>query len=191
MIYFSTRELFLCVTSFFLLGIFAGGIHGSLNLFFAFIKECVTSPKKCYIKYKLKKNTHLKVGQNKNGFEISTCFSDLIFVSFFGVLFILFSYFFLDGIFRIYSLVFCFLGYVTAQETLGELFSKFLSFTFDLLIKTVDFFFYLLLYPHFLIIDIIKRLFLPIIRFTYSKYQKTKYAYLLNKKLKEIEKNIF
>ena len=187
MIYFAGDDVFLSVISFFLLGIISGGVRSSFFGFFVFLKECISIPKFCYAKYKNKKIKRIKIGQNIKSFKISLHLLDFCFFAFFGIFFILFSYLFLDGVFRIYSLIIFTAGFFMGENSLGKIFSKALFFVLNLTVVTLDFFVYFLLYPIFIAADIIKRLFLPIILLVKQKYKKYSYKCLLKKKVKEIE----
>ncbi len=187
MIYFHNDEILFSVLSFFVLGILSGGIYTSLVCFFLFIKVCVSTPKRLYLKYKNKINTRIKIEQNFEKTKIGIQLSDFTFVYFWGILFILFSYLFLDGLFRIYTLAVFGIGYFVSKKTLGQFFSKAILFLLNFTLRTIDFVFNFILYPFFIAADILKRLISPIIVLIQKKYRREKYKLLLNKKLKEIE----
>ena len=123
MIYFSAAEILLAMLSFFGLGFLFGGVYNCERYLFYFFKNFILSPKTAYISYKNKNNTKEKPKQSKRNQNITVQLFDFVFILFFGVCYILFSYLYLDGSFRFFSLIFLALGYLLSMKVFSAFFS--------------------------------------------------------------------
>ena len=189
MIYFTSYQILISMLSFFLLGALFGGVYGCERYLFYFLKKLVLSPKSAYIKYTKQDNTAKNTKQNNKtlAFQIS----DFVFVFILGLCYIIFSYLFLDGSFRFFSLVFLCIGYAISLNLIGAFLSRCLYKFLNIILLTYERFIYLILFPTFLFSSLIKKVTAPIIMVIYEKYQTIKFKRLEKIKRRQIEKILF
>ena len=165
MIYFSIKDIFLAILAFVILGALSSLLYfflsslkkeGRLNintvkaLFFSSPEEC---------KALVFKNTIREAAPPGHLFEF--CFT-----IFTGVFYILTSYVFLDGLFRLAYLLFFLLGFIYTGKLLSRLREPFLSATRKLL-GWIFYIFVLVTYPVRRALGVIFRMLFAIIRTTF------------------------
>ena len=186
MIYFTPINILTATLSFFILGCFFGGLYNSFDYVFIFLKRMMLLPKISYLKYKKCSIPQYKSEQNKIGVFVQI--ADFSFVFLLGTSYILFTYLFLDGCFRIFSLFFLFLGYMLSLRMFSSLFSITIRRIILLLLSILERVFFFILFPFFFLLDKIKITVMPIIYLISNKYETKRFKTLLKRKKTNIEK---
>jgi len=186
MIYSSIYEILIAAISFFALGIIFGGLYNSFSYFYLFIKGMLFLPRNAYLKYAKKREKDYKTKQKSHNH-----FIDFVFVFLFGIFYILFSYVFLDGSLRLFSLFFTAAGYMISFKILSLFFTLAVSKVISGILKISEQLVFIFLLPLFKTLTIIKKLILPIINTLQLKFELKKYNALKRKKGIMIEKALF
>jgi len=186
MIYFTSYDILRATSAFFFLGCVFGILYGSFIYIFDFTKKLILLPKIAHMKYKKMRVLTKKTEQNSNG--VSRQLIDFLFVFIFGLIFILFLYLFLDGEIRIFSFIFAFLGYAISYKILGVFFSTIINRFLSFLFKQIEFLFFILLYPIFSVLSLIKKLISPIIFLIIKKLKFFRFERLKRIKILQIKK---
>ena len=185
MIYSSIYEILIATISFFILGILFGGLYNSFSYFCLFLKGMILLPKNAYLKYAKKLKTNYNSEQNcKNDLM------DFLFILLFGISYILFSYVFLDGSLRLFSVFFTIAGYVISFKILSSFFTLTVRKFILGVLKISESLFFIFLLPLFKTLTIIKKLILPIINIIKVRLELKRYSSLKRRKGIMIEKSL-
>ena len=187
MIYFSIKEIVSAIVSFFILGCFFGGVYNSSLILLNFFKKVLVLPIYSYKKYNRTLKSHIITRQKRKSKSFINIF-DLLFILIISIFFILFSYVFLDGSIRLFSLFFFILGYILSLNFLSGYITTVLTKATDFLFSLILLLCFIVLYPAFSIINIIKKLIEPIISLVRNRLKIIKNKRIILKKSKLIEK---
>ena len=185
--YFSANQILLSLIFSMLFGIAAGGLYKSAS--------CTVSGVRCIFKSVISacKSSSFsdfndkKQGQKHKIVYINQNIFDFFFFTTFGILYIVLCYITLDGVFRIYTLIFSAASFFISKNTLGAFFTRFINFIFGILTRVVFIFFCIVTLPLKVLIKIIVRLMsAPTKRFI-MRLKKRRSTKLMKKKRSEAE----
>ena len=185
--YFSANQILLSLIFSMLFGIAAGGLYKSAS--------CTVSGVRCIFKSVISacKSSSFsdfndkKQGQKHKIVYINQNIFDFFFFTTFGILYIILCYITLDGVFRIYTLIFSAASFFISKNTLGTFFTRVINFIFGILTRVVFIFFCIVTLPLKVLIKIIVRLMsAPTKRFI-MRLKKRRSTKLMKKKRSEAE----
>lgn len=187
MIYFSIKEIITSIISFFILGCFCGGAYKSSYILLDFSKKLLALPVYSYRKHNKNLKLDIIIRQRARS-ELFTNIFDFLFTVLISISFILFSYVFLDGSVRAFSLLFFAFGYILSLNFLSGYITVILIKSTNCLFLFFLFIYCILLYPLFFLIGIIKKIIEPIINSMVNKLEIINTKRIIQKKSKQIEK---
>ncbi len=190
MIYFSFSDIIKSIIAFLFLGVASGIFYYAFYDFISFFLNLLKMPVKSISKFTKIHKTSLKTKQNKIINNINAQFYDFVFVFICGIIYIVLGYIFLDGCFRVYTLIVLFISYIISYKTIGKAVSNFISVILYRLLFCLEFVFYYILYPIMFIVKMFFIAFSPIVLFIRKKHSDYIFSKLSIKKCKAISKSL-
>ncbi len=183
--YFSANEILISLIFAIFFGIASGGLYKSAECLTSSVRSVlstVTSVWKASSIFDLNKE---KSEQNNKMIHIKQNTFDFFFFIFLGTLYIFLCYLTLDGVFRIYMLIFAAASFFISKKTLGVLFRRVITFVFTILRWLVFVILYILTLPIKVTFRAVVRILSPPIRRILFCIKKRKSIGLANKKYRE------
>lgn len=166
MIYHSLSDFLIAIFYFFTYGIIVAGVYVSENIIILWIKKFIRIPTQIL----KRKETNNKLNEKKNFIAKNEVFNFFFFLIF-GIGYIILQYIALDGAFRLFFLIIFLLGFFISKKSAGELIKNILNFLFEFLYKIFFFISKILLFPLYMLIRFLIRLFTPFLAICKRGYQ--------------------
>ena len=186
MIYFSFWEIRIAILSFFALGCFFAVFYQSLICIYNFLKLALAIPIYSFLKYNNIEYIDFNLEQ-KHRNKLLSHLLDFVFIILFGIVSLLFYYVFLDGTIRLFPFIFTLIGYSISLKLSSIFFSKIINKVLHSFLKTLLHIEFIILFPIFFVLTIIKKLLTPIIILLINKYHNFKLIFFIKRKTKKIE----
>ena len=168
-----------------ILGALFGGIYSSFNLFVEWVLSIIGIPRRIFLAVNFKALNVCSKNNIKSKVAIHFC--DFSFVVIMGLCFILLTYIMLDGIFRLYMLIFFVFGFCFSKRTLGIFAKRILKKIFDFIYSFLIRVSYVLIFP----LKFFSRIFIvPICKYIVCLSRKANSRGLLNKKIFRIKNSL-
>ena len=186
MIFFSYSEIISAIVASATLGILSGGIYKSFLIILFVAIDIIKILPRVFRHAPLAALNNFNLKGEIGSKKLTKNISDFFFFALIGLIYILLSYIYLDGVFRLYMLFFFLVGFLTAHKTLSVIFEYILIRALGLIYKVLFFMLYVLLFPLNMIIHALIRILAPIMLKLSKMHSMRKSQKILSLKMKQI-----
>ncbi len=188
MIFFSVKEILISLLLSAVSGFIFGALYMASDAIFSSIKEMLFLLPRAIrniSKFSFKSRSAGK--EKKPDGALFVGIFDFLSFLFFGICYIITNYLTLDGVFRLYSLIFTVVFFFIAKKTVGRAFAICYGRVFNFLYLKIFVIFSVIILPIYKLMQKAKRVILKILQPIERKIQKIRSEKLVRKKLGEIE----